>query len=150
MKKIIFTILVIVWMGVIFSFSSQNGNESTKTSDTIVNKVVYVTEKVGNKDYTKIEKKNKRKIIERIIRKTAHFTEYFILAILVFFMFKEYGLSNVFLWTIIFCITYSITDEIHQLFISERTAKIFDIIIDSSGSLFAAICVKLKLKKRKE
>ena len=147
MKKIILTILVILWMILIFGFSSQTGNESTKTSDTIVNRAVYITEKVGKKDYTKNEKKSIRKIIERIIRKLAHFTEYFILAILVYLMFKEYGVSNLFMWTMIFCILYSMTDEFHQLFISERTGKIYDIFIDTFGSFVAMLIIKLKRKK---
>ena len=33
------------------------------------------------------------------------------------------------------CIIYAITDEIHQLFVDGITSRIFDVFVDSCGSL---------------
>ena len=35
---------------------------------------------------------------------------------------------------------YSCTDEIHQLFISERSGSIIDVFIDTLGTLFRHFC----------
>ena len=45
-KRIIYGILVIVWMAVIFAFSNQNGEESQKTSGYFTDKVVQIITKV--------------------------------------------------------------------------------------------------------
>lgn len=137
MKKYIINILLIViWMFVIFSFSNQNGETSKGASDTIIIKVaeVITKEKLTEEKEEKLTTKYKF-----IVRKTAHVTEYFILGILVFFLFnKMYGIGpKTFIYTIIFCFIYASTDEIHQYFISDRSARFTDVLIDTFGGFLA-------------
>ena len=149
-RKVIKLLLVIVWMGLIFMFSNENGKESTKTSDTFLYKIVEVitSEKLTKDD--KIELTNKYMFI---VRKCAHFFLYFVLAILVFIYLKEYiDISpSIVIYTIIFVIIYASSDEIHQLFISNRSGSIKDVMIDTSGgitsTLISYFICKFKSKK---
>lgn len=40
-------------------------------------------------------------------------------------------------FTVLFCVTYGVSDEFHQFFIPKRSASGFDVFIDGIGSLFA-------------
>ena len=146
MKKIAFTLLVIVWMGVIFAFSSQNGDNSSKSSSRITKIVVKYIEKIKD---TKLSDE-KKDTVDYIVRKIAHFTEYFILAILVFLMLKEYKISYIYLWTILVCFLYASTDEFHQLFVGERAGQPLDVLIDTSGSIVAVLIISILLIPKKK
>lgn len=139
MKKCISTMLVIIWCLIIFLFSNQNGNESTKQSNEITNKVIEVL---------KIEE-NKVDDVSFIIRKTAHIFLYFILGLIVYYMFKNYHIDKPFIATIIFCFIYSITDELHQYFIPNRSSQITDIILDSISSILSSYFYKRKVDHEK-
>lgn len=130
MKKIISIILVILWMILIFSMSSFNGISSNNQSGFIVNIISDIL------NINNIEK------LSFIIRKLAHFTEYLMLGILVSNMIKQYNKK----WyiTIIICILYAISDEIHQILTPGRTFKIFDIVVDSIGSITGLILFNIK------
>ena len=139
MSKIISILLVILWMGAIFSFSNQNGDNSQHLSDSFTIKLVDTKSKITNRKYTE---KQKQKIADKysfIIRKLAHFTEYLILGLLVYNMLYKFNLKNIVLICIIICTLYAISDEIHQLFISERAFRVLDIIIDSTGSIIGIL-----------
>ena len=131
MKKVILTTLTILWMGLIFVLSNDNAAQSKKKSDTIIDKTIYKICQVVSNDCSKKDVRNKYHFL---IRKLAHFTEYFILGVLVIFTFREYGIKNVFI-PLVVCILYACSDEIHQLFIKGRTGSFIDAIIDSCGSL---------------
>ena len=40
---------------------------------------------------------------------------------------------------------YAATDELHQLFVSERSAQVMDVLIDSAGSLIGTLVLTLCL-----
>lgn len=136
-KKLFHSILVIIWMLVIFNFSSQNGSKSTKTSDVVTSMVVNVTTSVTNKDIPREEVKKKVEDSTFLVRKTAHFTEYLILGILVLQLLSDYTKINkrMLIVSLIICYLYAVSDEVHQIFISGRTAKVLDTFIDGAGSL---------------
>lgn len=85
-----------------------------------------------------------------IIRKTAHFLEYFILFLLFFRAIKNTSkipfLKNLFL-SLILTLVYSITDESHQVFVSGRNGRIFDVGIDFFGGIFCAFFIAKILPK---
>lgn len=136
-KKLFHSILVIIWMLVIFNFSSQNGPKSTKTSDVVTSMVVNVTTSVTNKDIPREEVKKKVEDSTFLVRKTAHFTEYLILGILVLQLLSDYTKINkrMLIVSLIICYLYAVSDEVHQIFIPDRTAKVLDTFIDGAGSL---------------
>lgn len=147
-KRIIYGIFVIVWMILIFAFSSQNGEESQRTSGYFTDKVVQIITKVKSD----INIENTEEIVSFIIRKMAHFSIYFVGGILIFNFVGTFPLKlkNVILLTFIIGCVYSISDEIHQLFISERAGQIRDVLIDSAGVMIATFLMgKFKEEKWK-
>ena len=126
-------------MCLIFFFSSQNGDESTKTSGIFDNIISII-----------VKDESKKPTVKYIIRKIAHFTEYCILAILVLNVIKDY--TNITYKTLILafllCALYAASDEWHQTFVDGRAGQFFDVFIDSCGSLFGLILFKC-IKKRK-
>lgn len=136
-KKVFHSILVIIWMFVIFNFSSQNGPKSTNTSDVVTSMVVNVTTSVTNKNVSREEVKKRVEDSTFLVRKMAHFTEYLILGILVLQLLSDYTKINkrMLIVSLIICYLYAVSDEVHQIFISGRTAKVLDTFIDGAGSL---------------
>lgn len=150
MKKYVLLVLIILWMGVIFIFSSKTGSESTKQSDGFISITIGNIVSIFDKSLTNEEKERIIDIAEIPIRKIAHITEYFILTILVSLFVNSYKISikNVVYITFAICILYSCSDEIHQLFVSDRSGQIIDVLIDSIGiSIWLIIYY---LYKRKE
>ncbi len=151
-KNILNIILIIIWLFIIFSFSAEDATKSEHRSDeVIINAVETITRE-------EIPENQRQKIIDEyivIVRKSAHFFLYFILAILVFTLYKRiFGLnSKSFIYTIIFCFIYACSDEIHQLFINGRTARIFDVFVDTTGAILSTTLLtifSLLLKKIKK
>ena len=151
-KNILNIILIIIWLFIIFSFSAEDATKSEHRSDeVIINAVETITRE-------EIPENQRQKIIDEyivIVRKSAHFFLYFILAIIVFTLYKRiFGLnSKTFIYTIIFCFIYACSDEIHQLFINGRTARIFDVFVDTTGAILSTTLLtifSLLLKKLKK
>ena len=151
MIKKIYLCILILWMGVIFAFSNQNAEVSENVSDGFTSKVVDVVATVKKDESIK---ENKKDIIEDsrfVIRKTAHFSLYLVLGILIYLNVKDVKKINPIIISLIFCILYACSDEIHQMFINERTAKVLDVLIDTTGSLTGILLIYLfSGKKRKK
>ena len=131
------TVLVAIWMIIIFIMSSFNSVESSNQSNFIVDIIANIF-KIEN-----IE------LLSFIIRKIAHYTEYLILGLLVINMYIKNNINNLYLISIIFCIIYAISDEIHQFLIPGRACQIKDILIDSIGSITGIYLYKLISKRKK-
>lgn len=144
-KKRMWTIFVAVWMVVIFLFSSQPSDESSKES-------LFVGRMVGQifvKDFEEWPKEEQEAFAETInypVRKTAHATEYAILGILVLMrcccqetwcrrrmIVTAWGIST----------AYAATDEFHQIFVPGRAGMVTDVMIDSSGALAGILLAAL-------
>ena len=122
-KKALSITIVIVWCTLIFGYSNQNGDISKGTSDKVVNYI-------GN--IFKIKEDNREKLTFPI-RKCAHF----VLGFLIINMFKTFDVktSHAIILSAIFCMIFAGSDELHQLFVRARTAKVSDVLLDSSASL---------------
>lgn len=135
MKKIISLVLLISWMTLIFSLSSKNGEESGSMSTELIKTVVKIV--------TNIESEEKLdKIADKysfIVRKCAHFFEYFVLSFLTINVLYSFDVKKfTILYAALFCVIYAITDEVHQLFVGERSGQISDVLLDSSASLIGS------------
>ncbi len=125
------------WMGFIFYLSSQTGNESSSASTGITQFVSEIAVKSGiidEKDLTP----DIIFIIHKWIRVFAHFFEYAVLGILSFQFIKQFQLKRIFnvaMFSLLFCIAYAISDEIHQYFVPGRAMDILDVITDTLGSI---------------
>ena len=103
--------------------------------------VVNVTTNVRKQEITREEAKKKVEDSTFLIRKLAHFTEYLILGILIIRLLRTYGKLNVrmIVTAIVICFLYAASDEIHQIFVLGRTAKVLDTLIDTSGASIGII-----------
>lgn len=79
------------------------------------------------------------------IRKSAHFSEYFVFCLLLYRGVRGGRKGWRWTWGIaaLFCAAgYSVMDEIHQAFVASRTASAYDSLLDSAGA-FAAFAMLL-------
>lgn len=155
-RKLIYTILTIIWLTVIFIFSSMNTQESNnKSKQTIkqtVEKTTEISESIGIIE-NNIPPKKIDKAVNKLnvpLRKCAHATEYAVLAILIIFTINAYTNKNYsirkILLVILICFLYSLTDEYHQSFVPGRTSLFTDCLIDTTGSII--VCVIYSVVKK--
>ena len=131
-KRIMNVGFVITWMIIIFIFSSQTGIESQNVSDTLINKTICINSSCNFE------------LISFLVRKSEHFILYFILGILVLNC-HEKKKENI-IYSLLICLIYAFSDEIHQMFISNRSGELRDIFIDFIGSLLG-ILLTYRIKK---
>lgn len=150
MRKVIYSILIVLWMSVIFCLSNQPAIDSTELSDGFISNTIGNVYKIFNKNISSDELNEIKVKYTHPVRKMAHFTIYMILGILITLLVREYNVSfNKCLFiSLLVCLLYSISDEVHQLFVSGRSGEIRDVLIDTSGS-FIGIFVFNKLFRKK-
>lgn len=133
-SRIICAILSLACMVNIFMFSREDGEKSSKTSGKVTDTVIDVTVK----DYEQKPAKEKKSIREKVsfwVRKTAHFTIYTLLGLMVSLTIgkrKIFSLGT--LGALLFCFMYAVSDEIHQSFTPDRSCEFRDVMIDTSGA----------------
>ena len=141
--KIIKLILIVIWMIVVFNFSNQGGTESSGTSG----KVTRVIVNIITKDKEEPNEQTMERI-EKVVRKGAHYTIYTIGGFLI--MNYTYSMEKTkkqkILESLLFGAFYATTDEIHQYFVPGRSARLFDVGIDTLGVL-TGILIYLVLRK---
>ncbi|MGC2831952.1 MAG: VanZ family protein [Candidatus Acidiferrum sp.] len=120
----------IVWAGVIFTFSTDSFS-SEHTATVLSFLVKWLFPHLSPHQFN---------LIHHLIRKSAHFTEYFIFCILLYRGFR--GGHKGWRWSwgfsaLIVAGGYSIMDEIHQAFVASRGASPYDSLLDSIGAFFA-------------
>ena len=128
LKTIKSWLAVLIWMGIIFSFSCQNDTQSGGLSEEIMLFLARLIHRLAPGASLNLD------ILHLIVRKTAHFTIYFILGILVANALHPSSKQK---WLIAFaaCVLYALSDELHQLFVPGRVFSLTDVGIDSLGSL---------------
>lgn len=131
--------LLIIWLGVIYFFSSQNGIDSSNLSSGLLKELGLLLN-VQDIDLLMVK-------YAFLFRKLAHFAEYFVLGILIYINLREYSKQKVYPIAIVLCILYALTDEIHQLFVAGRAFAITDILIDSFGSSIGVFVTHLIYEK---
>jgi VanZ family protein len=90
--------------------------------------------------------------IHYLIRKSAHFTEYFIFCLLNYRGVRAGRMGWRWTWGLaaLFCAAgYSVLDEIHQAFVASRTASAYDSLLDSAGAFaaFAALWLWFRMRR---
>lgn len=156
-KKIILWMITIFWAIMIFMFSSEPADMSNKTSigftETVITFLVKAdivdvpVSSLGAEDFIH----NIAEKINHYIRKLAHFTAYLILGVLVYNLLLCYFTNKKSLiLSLIICLLYAISDELHQVFVPGRAGQIRDVLIDFMGVLAGSVIVQIcrKLKSR--
>jgi VanZ family protein len=79
------------------------------------------------------------------VRKSAHFTEY---AILGAFLFRAFRADDPMRWRLKWAVysfvaagTWALLDEFHQTLTRTRGGSVWDVLLDSTGALFALIVI---------
>jgi VanZ family protein len=89
-----------------------------------------------------------------IIRKTAHFTEYAILALLLFHAFRSGAATrwkrSCAIYSFLIIVIYALSDEYHQTFTETRTGSIYDSLTDIAGGFTALFLVWLTKRKKEK
>lgn len=134
-KRNILTIILILWMGLVFFFSHQQGEVSSKTSEGFIKQILEMIPGINN--MSDIEKANLIDNIHLLIRKLAHFSIYAVGGIIMFLWINTYNFSvaKAFIMALGMCFIYAVSDEVHQTFIAGRSGEIRDVCIDTLGAL---------------
>lgn len=88
--------------------------------------------------------------IEFFIRKGAHFFSYGLLATLVMYALYPRKRLHRFVLAITTSFLYACSDELHQMFTPNRTAKFQDVMLDTAGAVFGAVLMVLLITWRQK
>lgn len=89
--------------------------------------------------------------IHHLIRKGAHFAEYFILSLLILHGIRGQTRETHVRWALIAVLivaAYASLDELHQAFVPGRTAAVTDVLLDTTGGIAAQIVAALWIRGR--
>ncbi|MGN1188608.1 MAG: VanZ family protein [Lachnospiraceae bacterium] len=136
---------VILWMMVIFWFSANNGDESSSQSAKITYGVTTVFDKLFHLGMSEGQKMQMSESMTLMVRKTAHFCEYMILAMLVRTalagVFLRLGVRMQYALTLGWVFSYAALDELHQYFVPGRCCSIWDVLVDTAGGLTGILII---------
>ena len=137
--KLALSLLAVIAVAVmIFLLSAQEGEESSKLSGNLASFIV----RLVVPDYDELPAAKQKETLNAwffYIRKAAHFSEYALLAMtLINFLRQQRSsrikqLMGVLAWGA--AALYACTDELHQVFVSDRAAALMDVGIDAAGAL---------------
>ena len=120
----------IVWACVIFSMSTDTFS-SEHTASVLEPVLRWLIPSLTDERF---------ELIHHIIRKSAHFSEYFVFCLFLYRGVRAGRMGWRWTWGIAalsVAAGYSVLDEIHQAFVASRTASAYDSLLDSAGA-FAA------------
>lgn len=134
----------IVMMFVIYSFSAQTGEVSGQLSYEVSYQIVETKNELLNENLSYDQLASEADGIHYYVRKAAHMTEYFLLAIAVSFPLYVYRVRGFWLILLagIICVSFAAFDEYHQSFVANRTPAIKDVGFDSLGAFFGILLVQ--------
>jgi len=124
--------LVFIWLVVIFYLSAQPAADSSNLSKKVTKVIIEIIPLDNEVSTTE----NLIAKLEPSIRKLGHFSEYFVLGLLVANAFRVSGVFGLkgFIFSLLFCILYAVSDEFHQYFVPGRSTEFKDIVMDTIGS----------------
>lgn len=130
-KKIIYLIPALLWETIIILLTLQPADVSSNLSGGITLILYNIIKQIGSSI--------SMETFHLVIRKLAHFTEYFILGLLTFLALVPYTISFKQKLIVIFGygFIFASLDETIQLFVEGRAGSVRDVLIDSAGVLFS-------------
>ena len=135
----------ILMMYMIFSFSSQDGVTSSQLSYKVSYKIIETGGEILGADFEPWEIDSLATRFHGVVRKIAHMTEYFALAVAVAFPLYVYGLRGILLMLVagMFCVAFACGDEYHQSYVEGRGPSTRDVLIDSFGVFWGIVLVRI-------
>jgi VanZ family protein len=134
-------------MAVIFYFSSRPGPVSDVDS-MVIGRII---SEVVVPDFKEMDAKEQIRFVSNInhsVRKTAHFTEYAILAALLIGALdtEDKKKRRVLLEAVAIAALYAASDEFHQTFVPGRMGMFRDVLIDTAGAICGATLVTVIMR----
>ncbi len=145
-KGAVALVMVFILLLAMFGFSSQGGAESTSLSRKATRIICHVIF-TGFEDMTGYEQTFIVKELNYFVRKLAHFVIYMLIGLCSYYsvgVFLE-KVRHKALFTCGICFVCAAADEIHQLFVPGRDAKISDVFIDLLGAVIGMIILRVLL-----
>ncbi|MBR5376462.1 MAG: VanZ family protein [Lachnospiraceae bacterium] len=135
----------IIMMCAIYMFSAQEGTQSSQLSYEVGVKVLTIANETLDRGWSQDRISQMSQRGQFYIRKAAHFTEYFLLAVSIAFPLYVYGVRGFLLVLTAgsFCIAYACLDEYHQSFVAGRSPGKKDVFIDSCGVILGVIITRI-------
>ena len=137
----IYITLTIVWTIIIFSFSLQPADTSSQVSSGFGR---WLIEVFAPNFIDEFESMSEEQLayIHFLLRKCAHFTEYFILGALVLLSQRHAGIRRKIFTGLVICMLVASVDEMIQLFVSGRSGQISDVLLDTAGAAVGSLVVR--------
>ena len=133
-------------MYMIFQFSAQQGEASASLSLRISREIVSVFNEITNQNWDMDRQDHYVEKIHFYVRKAAHITEYFLLAVsLTLPVYIVFRLRHawLFLISVFLCFLVACSDEFHQSFVSGRSASARDVLIDGIGIILGVFVTQM-------
>ena len=138
--RIIFLIMIILAATMIFLFSSQSADASSKTSESVTSKIVNMFDP-SHKNKTEQEQAVVLENIGNAVRKLAHVLEFAFLGIWTALFCSTFSMKWIFVILIPTgaCAVFSVLDEVHQIFVPGRSCQFADMVIDTVGAFIGTV-----------
>ena len=135
----------LVMMYLIYGFSAQDGATSGNLSYKVSEIIVETANEAFELHWSAQEEAHYIERIHHPVRKLAHMTEYFLLAVSVSFPLYVYGVRGIWLLLLAggFCVGFAALDEYHQSFVAGRGPTRGAGAIDSIGIAVGVILVQI-------
>lgn len=136
-KKVILISICILCLGFILFNSSQISSVSNTRSRKVVSEVTNIISKtdIGQSVLKRVDNTE----FNLIIRKIAHWFEFFLLGAVISFTLRYFNIDdkNVLIYTLFIVLFSAVMDEFFQIFIQERNSSVVDVLIDFGGGIIA-------------
>lgn len=151
-KTAVLILVVCLWMLFIFSFSAQPDGQTNQLSLRVTQKMIdlkilALPDTMAPQSYLLLA--------NRYIRKVAHFSLFMVLGFIVSqgIRLRVKNPVLVFVFALLLCCIYAISDEWHQMFVPGRNAEWTDVLIDSAGAflgiLLSSMWSRIRAKREK-
>jgi VanZ family protein len=132
---------VVLWAGIIFSMSTDTFS-SEHTGGVLEPVLRWLVPSLAEEQFFSIHS---------FLRKSAHFSEYFVFALFLYRAVR--GDRKGWRWTwglaaALGAASYSVLDELHQMFVASRTASAYDSLLDTTGALMAVAVLRVWFRLR--
>ena len=131
---------VLLWMILIFSFSAMPDEASGAQSSAVMEAVIVLAQAALGEEAASALAAGS---LEFLIRKTAHFVLYLVLAVLCCRALRREGAGHAGRWALLLAAAYAATDEFHQRFVPGRSGEVRDVLIDTAGALTGLMLFRL-------
>ncbi len=150
-KNILLPILIITCVTFIFFNSLMSGGQSLEGSSRITKAIEKVVDTLYKGNTPEKVTYFFKTTFDYILRDFAHFFEFLVLGILTMLYSDKFKMTffRRFCFAILFCILIAIIDEIIQFFSPGRAFELYDLMLDSLGSIIGGILILLLWKIRK-